>query len=225
MSFHCLWLSRCFLVLLRTLASQWGEVAISGQCARNEVTYSLQSRRVVLLWSCIFLASQTTLLLGTCGPGGGATGSGSFHQTCFSSHGTNQMRSAGEKSELSSLSTLGFIPELSSRSTLGFIPQHRVISAIRTQHAVSRLWSCIHQTDTGPHFMKKQHCKDSSVSPVALCMSCSSGILCRPSLLAYSSTEWTRASRVDCPANLTVRRGLQQLWPLLSSPACGPQTV
>ena len=111
MSFHCLWLSRYFLVLLRTLASQWGEVAISGQCARNEVTYSLQSRRVALVWSCIFLTSQATLLLGTCGPGGGAAGCGSFHQTCFSSHGTIQLRWAGVKPRPSSLSNLGLNPD------------------------------------------------------------------------------------------------------------------
>ena len=106
----------------------------------------------------------------------------------------------------------GIHPRLSSLSVSGFIPQHRVISAIRTQHAVSRLWSFIYQSDTGSAFMKKQHYKDSSMSPVALYTSCSSGILCLPSLLASSSTEWTRALGVDCPENLTVRYGLQQLW-------------
>lgn len=188
MSFHCLWLSRCFLVLLRTLASQWGEVAIFGQCAENEVSYSLQSRRVALVWSCIFLASQATLLLGTCGPGGGAAGRGSVHQTCFSSHGTIQLRGRREAWTIKPLH-FGVHPRLLSLSVSGFIPQHRVISAIRTKHAVSRLWSFIYQTDTGPHFMKKQCCKNSSLSPVALCTSCLSGILCLPSLLASSSME------------------------------------
>lgn len=83
----------------------------------------------------------------------------------------------------------GVHPRLLSLSVSGFIPQHRVISAIRTKHAVSRLWSFIYQTDTGPRFMKKQCCKDSSLSPVALCTSCLSGILCLPSLLASSSME------------------------------------
>lgn len=95
---HWLWRSTCFLTLTRHLAPWWGQVAISGQCAGKDkawVTCSLQPRTVGLCWPCTFFASLSILLSGTCGPGGGATGRGSFHQTWFSSHGEDQSHPLG----------------------------------------------------------------------------------------------------------------------------------